>query len=147
MLVVTTSIEGSPDPRTGLTETNEVAARAQRKKISQLEKDIFQLDAGGKLRWLFITDADLDLQASGARRRLLWQLFCRFDVGRDLHFDNTGKRVAWDATTPIPCEGGDFPVRRWPAVTLHNPETLAKVEENAQVDGLTDHPWPSNLMM
>ena len=147
MLVVTTSIEDSPDPRTGLIETNEVAAGVQREKISQLEKDIFQLDAGGKLRWLFITDADLELHTSGARRRLLWQLFCRFDVGRDLHFDNTGKRVAWDATTPIPSEGGDLPVRRWPAVTLHNPETLAKVEENAQADGLTDHPWPSNLMM
>ena len=147
MLVVTTTIVDSPDPRTGMTENNEAAATAQRELIRQLEKAIFQLDKNGNLRWLFITDADIDLHASGARRRLLWQLFCRFDVGRDLHFDETGKRVAWDATIPIPSEGGDFPVRRWPAVTLHDPETLAKVEKNAQADGLADYPWPSNLMM
>ena len=62
------------------------------------------------------------------RRRLIWQLFCRFDVGRDLHFDDSRARVAWDATAPIPSEGGPLPVRRWPAVTLHDPELVQKID-------------------
>ena len=147
MLVVTTNIENSPDARTGQDVPNEEAAAAQREKISQLEKSIFQLDSEGSLRWLFITDSDLDLHAKGARRRLLWQLFSRFDVERDLHFDETGQRVAWDATIPIPSLKGPFPVRRWPAVTLHNPEILAEVNANASVDGFGDLPWPENLMI
>ena len=54
------------------------------------------------LRWLILTDDDLDLHGPGARRRLLWQILNRFDVERDLRFDDARERVAWDATTPIP---------------------------------------------
>ena len=147
MLVVTTHIENSPSARLGQAQVDEVSAAAQRTKISQLENTIFQLDTSGNLRWLFITNDDLDLHADGARRRLLWQLFSRFDVGRDLHFDETGERVAWDATTPIPSLEGNVPSRRWPAVTLHDPEILARVEENAMADRLGASPWPNNLMM
>ena len=62
------------------------------------------------------------------RRRMLWQLLCRFDVGRDLYFDETGGRVAWDATAPIPSNKGPMPVRRWPGVTLHDPEVAERVD-------------------
>ena len=58
----------------------------------------------------------------------LWQLFCRFDVGRDLHFDEGRTRVAWDATAPIPSKEGPLPVRRWPAVTLHDPDLVSQVD-------------------
>ena len=35
--------------------------------------------------------------------------FCRFDVGRDLHFDESRGRVNWDATVPIPSTEGPLP--------------------------------------
>ena len=48
------------------------------------------------LRWLILTDDDLDLHGPGARRRLLWQILNRFDVERDLRFDDARERVAWE---------------------------------------------------
>jgi len=127
ILVVTTNIEGGPKPESSMELADEGAATEQRKHISQLIKSIWQLDNSDNLRWLFITDAELDLDVPGSRRRLLWQLFCRFEVSRDLHFDAAQSRAAWDATAPIPCAGGVMPVRRWPAMTLHDPEVEAKV--------------------
>ena len=59
---------------------------------------------------------------------LLWQFFCRFDVARDLHFDENRSRLAWDATAPIPSNTGPHPVRRWPGVTLHDTEVETKVD-------------------
>ena len=46
----------------------------------------------------------------------------------DFHFDDQRKRVAWDATAPIPSNEGKLPVRRWPGVTLHDPEVLSRVD-------------------
>ncbi|MAD72713.1 MAG: hypothetical protein CL973_02845, partial [Euryarchaeota archaeon] len=66
----------------------------------------------------------------------LWQLFCRFEVSRDFHFDEQRKRVAWDATAPIPSNEGPLPVRRWPAVTLHDPEVEEKVDAWMEREGL-----------
>jgi len=139
MLVITTKIEGCPDIRTGSDILDEDAARKQCEKIYQLRKSIWQLENSTNLRWLFITDDDLELNEKGAMRRLLWQLTCRFDVERDLHIE--GSRLCWDATTPIPSLEGDLPVRRWPALTLHSPETLASIEHL----GLDD--WPPNLLL
>jgi 3-polyprenyl-4-hydroxybenzoate decarboxylase len=82
------------------------------------------LDTGNNLRWLFITDDEVDLDSPDLMRTLLWQLFCRFEVSRDLHIE--GGRVCWDATAPIPNETAS--VRRWPAVCLHDPEVQAKVD-------------------
>ena len=107
---------------------NEEGAAAQRKHIMNLRDTIWSLSGSENLRWLFITDDDADLQADGWRRKLLWQFFCRFDVARDLHFDENRSRLAWDATAPIPSNTGPHPVRRWPGVTLHDPEVEAKVE-------------------
>ncbi|MCS5525993.1 MAG: hypothetical protein NZ737_02805, partial [Candidatus Poseidoniaceae archaeon] len=86
-----------------------------------------------------ITDNDLDLHGSGAKRRLLWQLTSRFAVERDLTIMDG--RICWDATIPIPCMEGNFPVRRWPAITMHDPATLESIERFDLPD------WPNNLVM
>ncbi len=128
MLVVTTEIEGGPKPEESVERVNELGAKRQREKIARISKEIWELEGSKNLRWLFITDTDADLYEEGWKRRLLWQLFCRFDVGRDFHFDDQRKRVAWDATAPIPSNEGKLPVRRWPGVTLHDPEVLSRVD-------------------
>ena len=139
MIVVTIDVEGSPEPRVGAQWPNEEAAVAQREQINQLRNSIWQLDAKKQLRWLFITDNDLDLHGSGAKRRLLWQLTSRFAVERDLTIMDG--RICWDATIPIPCMEGDMPVRRWPAITMHDPATLESIERFDLPD------WPNNLVM
>ena len=136
MLVVTTNIEGGPRPETSMEEVNEEAAAAQREKIAKIRDDIWALESAKNLRWLFITDDDADLDDEHWRRRLLWQLFCRFEVSRDFHFDENKKRVAWDATAPIPSNEGPLPVRRWPAVTLHDPDVEEKVNNWMEREGL-----------
>ncbi|MEE2984972.1 MAG: UbiD family decarboxylase [Candidatus Thermoplasmatota archaeon] len=139
MLVVTVDIKGRPEPRTGSDWPNEEDAKAQREKINQLRNSIWQLDSKNELRWLFITDNDLNLHGGGAKRRLLWQLTSRFAVERDLVVE--GGRICWDATTPIPSNEGPTPVRRWPAITMHDPETLESIER------FDLPPWPENLVM
>ena len=128
MLVVTTDIEGGPSPSENVETDNEEGARMQREKICSIRDSIWSLEGSANLRWLFITDSDVDLSEDYWKRTLLWQFFCRFDVGRDLHFDSDRKRVCWDATAPIPSQGGPLPVRRWPGVTLHDPEVLNRVD-------------------
>jgi len=128
MMVITTDIEGGPKPEESMENANEHLALLQRERITCIRDSIWGLGASKGLKWLFITDSDADLQAEDWRRRLLWQLFCRFDVGRDLHYDEAGTRVAWDATAPIPSESGPLPVRRWPAVTMHDPELVQRVD-------------------
>jgi hypothetical protein len=140
MLVVSTSIDGTPSPRTGEHGGNDDLEGQRIDKIVQLRNSIWQLDAEKNLRWLFITNDDLDMTHSKARRRLLWQLTSRFDVGRGLTFDDDRSRLCWDATTPIPSE--EHGVRRWPAVTLHNEETLAKVAAHPE---LKKYEWPPHL--
>ena len=110
-------------------EADEHLAGRQKDKIASIRDSIWKLEASRGLRWLFITDSDADLESEDWKRRLLWQLFCRFDVGRDLHFDEGRTRVAWDATAPIPSNDGPLPVRRWPAVTLHDPELVRRVDD------------------
>ncbi|PXF23013.1 MAG: hypothetical protein CXX72_02015 [Methanobacteriota archaeon] len=167
MLVVTTSIDDRPSARTGMEAVREPAAwalqveasRAQRERVFQLMESIWQLDVERNLRFLFITDDDIRLHGSGTNKRLLWQLFVRFDVGRDLHFDPSGTRVAWDATAPIPHPGRaaleaagqptsefdpDLPIRSWPAITLHDQETIARTETAAANDGYDHQPWSPN---
>jgi 3-polyprenyl-4-hydroxybenzoate decarboxylase len=128
IMVITTEIEGGPQPEESMEDANEQMANLQRERIASIRNAIWGLEASKGLRWLFITDSDADLESEDWRRRLLWQLFCRFDVGRDLHFDESQTRVAWDATVPIPSEGGPLPVRRWPAVTLHDPELVQRID-------------------
>ncbi len=128
MMVITTSIEGGPIPEESMENPDERLAEFQRERISSIRESIWALEASQGLRWLLITDSDADLDSEDWQRRLLWQLFCRFDVGRDLHFDHSRTRVAWDATVPIPSIEGPIPVRRWPAVTLHDPELVRKVD-------------------
>lgn len=149
MLVVSTSVKGRPSVKTGcdpallneqensLLDSQELARREQ---IIQLRNSIWQLDNENALRWLFITDDDLELHIGGARNRLLWQLTCRFDVARGLSFDQDKSRLCWDATTPIPSI--THQVRRWPAITLHDEETLAKVASHPE---LADYNWPAHL--
>ena len=139
MMVVTTNIEGTPEPRVGSQWPDEDAAALQRQQIYQLRKLIWQLDSSKGLRWLFITDNDLDLHGTGAKRRLLWQLTSRFAVERDLTIEDG--RICWDATTPIPSLEGPSPVRRWPAITMHDPSTLKQIER------FDLPPWPNNLVM
>ena len=139
MLVVTIEIEGRPNPRTGLQWPNEEDAAAQRDKVNQLRNLIWQLDSQKQLRWLFVTDNDLDLHGEGANRRLLWQLTSRFAVERDFKVEDG--RIFWDATTPIPSNDGPTPVRRWPGITMHDPETLESIER------FDLPPWPNNLVM
>ena len=128
MLVVTTNIEGGPKPESSMEMTSEEGAARQREVIREICDAIWSLEAAHNLRWLFITDDDAYLASDDWRRHLLWQLFCRFDVGRDLHFDEGGGRVAWDATAPIPSNKGPIPVRRWPGVTIHDPEVAERVD-------------------
>lgn len=127
MMVVTTTIEGGPKPGESMELEDEKMAQLQREKIKKIYQDIWSLEGADNLKWLFITDADIDLKNKGWKRTLLWQLFCRFDVSRDIHFDDSKERLAWDATAPIPSKNGDIQVRRWPAVTLHNEETIERV--------------------
>ena len=145
MLVVTTNIEGTPSPETGLEpETDDPTLdekeSARISKILQLKESIFQLDSEKTIRWLFITNSDLNLHCEKARRRLLWQLTSRFDVERGLSFDEEKKRICWDATTPIPSTKNT--VRRWPAVTLHNQETLDSLHNFEELKGME---WPEHL--
>ncbi|MFL2499066.1 MAG: UbiD family decarboxylase [Candidatus Thalassarchaeum sp.] len=128
MLVVTTNIEGGPKPESSMESISEEGAARQREVIRGICESIWSLEAAKNLRWLFITDDDAYLASEDWRRRMLWQLLCRFDVGRDLYFDETGGRVAWDATAPIPSNKGPMPVRRWPGVTLHDPEVAERVD-------------------
>ena len=128
MLVVTTDIEGGPKPESSMERISEEGATRQRQIISEICESIWSLEAAKNLRWLFVTDDDAYLASEDWRRRMLWQLFCRFDVGRDLHFDETGGRIAWDATAPIPSNKGPLPVRRWPGMTLHDPEVAERVD-------------------
>jgi len=140
IMVVTTHIEQSPTPKDGQSESNDDGEAMRRASISQLRKSIWQLDNSSSLRWLFITNDDLDLHCPKARRRLLWQLTSRFDVGRGLTFDEKRVRLCWDATTPIPSV--EHGVRRWPAITLHSPETLEKVSQHPELKG---YKWPQHL--
>jgi len=128
MLVVTTDIEGGPSPESSMEKVSEEGAARQREVIREIRESIWSLEAAKNLRWLFITDDDAYLASEDWRRRMLWQLLCRFDVGRDLHFDETGGRIAWDATAPIPSNKGPLPVRRWPGMTLHDPEVAERVD-------------------
>ncbi len=137
MLVVSVNIENRPDARVGAQWPNDKARANQIEKINQLRKSIWQLDSEKRLRWLFIIDNDLDLHGKGAQRRLLWQLTSRFAVERDLTIEDG--RICWDATVPIPSE--EHKVRRWPPITMHDPETLALI------DGFDLPPWPENLVM
>jgi 4-hydroxy-3-polyprenylbenzoate decarboxylase len=140
ILVITTNIEGTPSPETGSETFDNAAEGARIARISQLKKSIWQLDSKKCLRWLFITNDDMDLNCKKARRRLLWQLTSRFDVGRGLFFDDERQRLCWDATTPIPSD--THGVRRWPAITLHSDETLEKVAAHPE---LTKYEWPVHL--
>jgi len=140
MLVVSLSINDSPTARDGGTGSNDEAESRRREQIIQLRNQIWQLDSQRLLRWLFITNDDLDLTTKKARRRLLWQLTSRFDVGRGLTFDESKDRLCWDATTPIPSD--QYGVRRWPAITLHNEETLEKVASHPE---LKKYQWPPHL--
>jgi 4-hydroxy-3-polyprenylbenzoate decarboxylase len=129
MLVITTRIEGGPSESENTEIVDEEGGRKQRDKISQLMNSIWQLENSDNLRWLFITDDSVNLDADDVMRVLLWQLFCRFEVSRDLHYSPDGGRICWDATAPIPSEEGGVPVRRWPAVCLHDPEIQQRVDE------------------
>ena len=66
-------------------------------------------------------------------------LLKRFAVERDFIVEDG--RICWDATTPIPSLEGETPVRRWPAITMHDPETLEAIER------FDLPPWPNNLVM
>ena len=127
MMVITTRIEGGPTIFDGMVDVDENLASKQRVGLSKIRESIWGLEAAKNLRWLFVTDSDADLESKEWKRRLLWQLLCRFDVGRDLHIDEIRNRVFWDATAPIPSKEGPLPVRRWPAVTLHDPELEERV--------------------
>lgn len=140
ILVVTIDIEGTPTAEDGADASNDKAEGKRKEMINQLRNSIWQLDKDDSLRWLFITNNDLDLHCSKARRRLLWQLTSRFDVGRGLTFDEQRGRLCWDATTPIPSE--EHGVRRWPSITLHNQETLEKVAKHPE---LAKYQWPPHL--
>ena len=168
IMVVTTKIDDSPSPINGMAAIQDPAAwaaqveasRAQRQRIFQLMNSIWQLEDSANLRWLFITDDDVKLHSAGANQKLLWQLTVRFDVGRDLHFDATRSRVCWDATAPIPHPGRQalsdsgqdisaldpiLPIRSWPAITIHDQETLLKVTNMAGYDGYEQRAWEPNV--
>ena len=140
ILVVTTNIAGTPSPETGSDDFQNDHESARLERITQLKNSIWQLDSKKSLRWLFITNDDMDLNCVKARRRLLWQLTSRFDVGRGLFFDESRQRLCWDATTPIPSD--EHGVRRWPAITLHSDETLEKVAAHPE---LAKYEWPPHL--
>jgi 3-polyprenyl-4-hydroxybenzoate decarboxylase len=168
IMVITTKIDDTPSPSHGMQAILDPASwalqveasRAQRQRIFQLMNSIWQLEESNDLRWLFITDDDVKLHSAGANQKLLWQLTVRFDVGRDLHFDADHSRVCWDATTPIPHPGRKalmsagqeisaldpiLPIRSWPAITIHNQETLAKVTNMAGYDGYEQRTWQPNI--
>ena len=168
MLVVTTKIDDRPDARTGMMAIQDPAtwaiqveaSRAQRQRVFQLMNSIWQLEGSENLRWLFITDDDVKLHSSGVNRRLLWQLFVRFDVGRDLHLDAERKRVAWDATAPVPHPGREalaaagqpisaldplLPIRSWPAITIHDPAIVTRIQNLAGRDGYEQRTWAPNV--
>ena len=140
ILVVTTNIAGTPSPETGSDDFQNDHESARLERITQLKNSIWQLDSEKSLRWLFITNDDMDLNCVKARRRLLWQLTSRFDVGRGLFFDESRQRLCWDATTPIPSD--EHGVRRWPAITLHSDKTLEKVAAHPE---LAKYEWPPHL--
>jgi 4-hydroxy-3-polyprenylbenzoate decarboxylase len=140
IMVVTLDVDGTPTPEDGCDVSNDDAEQARRDKVNQLRNSIWQLDKDSSLRWLFFTNNDMDLHCAKARRRLLWQLTSRFDVGRGLTFDSQRSRLCWDATTPIPSE--QHGVRRWPSITLHSPETLEKVAKHPE---LAKYRWPPHL--
>ena len=168
IMVITTKIDDTPSPSNGMQAILDPlswaaqveASRAQRQRIFQLMNSIWQLEESEHLRWLFITDDDVKLHSAGANQKLLWQLTVRFDVGRDLHFDSNRSRVCWDATTPIPHPGRKalasagqeisaldpiLPIRSWPAITIHDQETLAKVANMAGYDGYEQKAWEPNV--
>ncbi len=147
MLVVTIDVDGGPTPREGMMDPDEIKASLQRESIDETIHTIWGLEGSENLRWLFITDDDLRLDSPGAKRRLLWQLFARFDVDRGLKWDASRNRVAWDATAPIPSKESEIPARHWPAVTLHDPNILKRIKEHAEEDGLGGRDWPENLLM
>ena len=140
IMVVSINVEGTPTPEDGSESSNDSAEGKRKEVINQLKNSIWQLDNESSLRWLFITNNDLDLHCKKARRRLLWQLTSRFDVGRGLSFDEAHQRLCWDATTPIPSE--KHGVRRWPSITLHSQETLEKVAKHPE---LAKYQWPAHL--
>ena len=140
IMVVTMDVDGTPTPKDGCDVSNDDAEQARRDKVNQLRNSIWQLDKDSSLRWLFFTNNDMDLHCAKARRRLLWQLTSRFDVGRGLTFDSQRSSLCWDATTPIPSE--QHGVRRWPSITLHSPETLEKVAKHPE---LAKYRWPPHL--
>ena len=140
MLVVTIDIDNSPSPETGSSDFDNDSEKKRIDKILQLRNSIWQLDFNSSLRWLFITNNDLDLHCDKARRRLLWQLTSRFDVSRGLTFDEGKNRLCWDATIPIPSD--EYGVRRWPAITLHSQETLDKLNTHPE---LANYSWPKHL--
>ena len=142
IMVVTMDVAGRPTAREGadVMPDAEDAEAIRKSRVLQLKNQFWQLEEAKDVRWLMVTDNDLDLHTEKARRRLLWQLFCRFDVGRGLSFDEQRRRLCWDATTPIPSEGHG--VRRWPAVTLHDDATLEKVAQHPE---LANYSWPPHL--
>jgi len=140
MLVVTIDVDNSPSPESGSSSFDNDSEKKRIDKIIQLRNSIWQLDFNSSLRWLFITNNDLDLYCDKARRRLLWQLTSRFDVSRGLTFDEGKNRLCWDATIPIPSD--EYGVRRWPAITLHSQETLDKLNSHPE---LANYNWPKHL--
>ena len=75
MLVITTEIEGTPSPETGLepdgTDSSlDAKEKARIDRIFQLKKSIFQLDSKKSVRWLFITNSDLNLHCDKAHQEI-----------------------------------------------------------------------------
>ena len=80
-LVVSTAIEGTPSPRTGQHDGDDTQEAQRIEQIIQLRNSIWQLDSKKNLRWLFITNDDLDMTHTKARRRLLCPVFiCGLNV-------------------------------------------------------------------
>ena len=69
ILVVTTNIAGTPSPETGSDDFQNDHESARLERITQLKNSIWQLDSEKSLRWLFITNDDMDLNCVKARRR------------------------------------------------------------------------------
>ena len=55
--------------------------------------------------------------------------------------------LAFRSATMASALDGPIPARRWPAVTLHDPEILERVNRHAEEDGLLEWKWPSNILM
>ena len=94
----------------------------------QLRDSIWELENSDNLRWLFITDDEVNLESDGMGRILLWQLFCRFEVSRDLHLDKSRSRLCWDGATPVADAEANPPIRTWPPTCEHDPEVEEKVD-------------------